>query len=59
MKLLIWFIFFIVLGYFVFSDKKAILDWMRPVQKIVPVSSPGYSDEDRKRLDSILEEVNP
>ncbi|MEI6789655.1 MAG: hypothetical protein WCK42_00555 [Myxococcaceae bacterium] len=57
--MLVLFIIFILLGYFIFSDKKAILSLIRGSQSIVPVSAPDYSDDDRKRLDSILNEANP
>lgn len=62
MKLALLFIVFILIGYFIFSDsiKKRFFKIDLPVLNMkVQKPAPDYTDEDRKRLDSILKEVNP
>lgn len=74
MKFLILFIVCLLAGYFIFSDKAIIVESIKkrlfdldlPVvttkenelQDMSP-AAPDYSEKDRKRLDSILKEVNP
>lgn len=75
MKILILFIVCLLAGYFIFSDKTIIVESIKKrlfdldlptvitkenkLQDMSPAASPDYSDQDRKRLDSILLDNQP
>ena len=74
MKILILFIACLLAGYFIFSDKSIIIESIKKrlfdldlpavitkdseLQDMSP-AAPDYSEKDRKRLDSILQEAHP
>ena len=75
MKIIILFLILLLVGYFVFSDKAifmesikkrlfdldlpAVITKDKELQDMSPAASPDYSEQDRKRLDSILLDSQP
>lgn len=66
---------FLLAGFFIFSDKNILVDSIKKrfldldlpkvsvpekgLQDMSPAQAPDYSDKDRQRLDSILEDSQP
>lgn len=75
MKIVILFVTFLLVGYFIFSDKTILVESIKKrlfdldlpavitkdkeLQDMSPAASPDYSEQDRKRLDSILLDSQP